>query len=309
MIHTEFWDDPRVVEEMTPEDKFFFLYLLTNSNTTQVGIYQITKKQMAFDMGYSIESVNALLERFINQHKIVVYNPETREIAIKNWGRYNFYRGGKPILDCVSAELKTVKDISLIRIVGERVEKAEIKKIYESYYVTCNDTSTISGQEQQQEKEKEQEEEKEQQQQQEEQSSLSVADFYQKNFGVINPFIGECIVQWVQDLNEELVIEAMKRALAQQKKWKYAEGILKNWANRNIKSLNDVQALDLEFTKSRDKPRGFSKRTEMIPDWFEEDNNSSEKPIQNQSEVDAKKKAMEEKLKKFRKQDESNGST
>ncbi len=48
MVHTEFWDDPKVVEELTPEDKFFFLYLLTNANTTQIGIYQITKKQMAF---------------------------------------------------------------------------------------------------------------------------------------------------------------------------------------------------------------------------------------------------------------------
>lgn len=45
MVHTEFWDDPKVVEEMTPEDKYFFLYLLTNSNTTQIGIYQITKNK------------------------------------------------------------------------------------------------------------------------------------------------------------------------------------------------------------------------------------------------------------------------
>ena len=60
MVHTEFWNDPRVVEEMTPEDKYFFLYLLTNANTTQIGIYQITKKQMAFDTGHSIESINAL---------------------------------------------------------------------------------------------------------------------------------------------------------------------------------------------------------------------------------------------------------
>ncbi|WHY76258.1 DnaD domain protein [Neobacillus sp. WH10] len=303
MIHTEFWDDPKVVEEMTPEDKFFFLYLLTNSNTTQIGIYQITKKQIAFDMGYSIESVNALLERFINHHKIVVYNQETRELAIKNWGRYNFNRGGKPILDCVSSELKMVKDISLIKTVGERVERAEIKKIYESYYVTCSDTSTISGQEKEQQQEEEKEKEEEKQQEQEEQSSMSAVDFYQKNFGVLNPFIGECISKWVQDLTEELVIEAMKRALAQQKKWKYAEGILKNWANRNINSLKDVQALDLEFTKSRDKPKGFKPlRTEILPDWWTNENPYQDKQQEQQKspeELEAKKQEIDEMLKEF----------
>ncbi|MDR7003053.1 hypothetical protein J2Y67_005608 [Neobacillus niacini] len=35
MVRTEFWKNPIVMEEMSPEDKYFFLYLLTNPNTTQ----------------------------------------------------------------------------------------------------------------------------------------------------------------------------------------------------------------------------------------------------------------------------------
>jgi len=58
--------------------------LLTNESTTQIGIYQITKKQIAFDMGYSMESAGALHQRFRDHHKIIKYNEETREIAIKN---------------------------------------------------------------------------------------------------------------------------------------------------------------------------------------------------------------------------------
>lgn len=54
-VHVSFWQDPKVIEEMTPEDKYFYLYLLTNPSTTQIGVYSITKKQMAFDMGYSID--------------------------------------------------------------------------------------------------------------------------------------------------------------------------------------------------------------------------------------------------------------
>ena len=48
-VHVEFWKDPKVLEELTPEDKLFFIYLLTNPNTTPIGVYKITKKQIAFE--------------------------------------------------------------------------------------------------------------------------------------------------------------------------------------------------------------------------------------------------------------------
>jgi hypothetical protein len=105
MVRVDFWRNPLVLEEMSPEDKYFYLYLLTNPNSTQIGIYQITKKQMAFDLGYSIESVHALMDRFIHHHKVIRYNPETRELAIKSWGKYNLQKGGMPIMDCIFSEL------------------------------------------------------------------------------------------------------------------------------------------------------------------------------------------------------------
>jgi DnaD/phage-associated family protein len=132
-VRIDFWMDPMVSEEMTPEDRYFYLYLLTNQRSTQIGIYQITKKQMAFDMGYSIESVHALMERFITHHQLIRYNPETRELAIKNWGENNFDKGGKPMMDCIGSELKTVKDASLIQYVSELILKKDIRSLYESF--------------------------------------------------------------------------------------------------------------------------------------------------------------------------------
>ncbi len=72
MVHTQFWDDPKVVEEMTPEDRYVFLYLLTNSNTKQIGIYTITRKQMSFDTGYTQEAIQSILERLTPSVRIGV---------------------------------------------------------------------------------------------------------------------------------------------------------------------------------------------------------------------------------------------
>jgi hypothetical protein len=144
MVRTDFWKNPVVSEEMSPEDKYFYLYLLTNPHTTQIGIYKLTKKQMAFDLGYSIESVQALMERFINHHKLIIYNPETRELALKNWGKENLHKGGKPVMDCINSELKDVEDLSLIKYVAEAIQKQEIRSLYES---ACYQEKMIYGNE------------------------------------------------------------------------------------------------------------------------------------------------------------------
>lgn len=236
MVHTEFWNDPKIIEEMTPEDKYFFLYLLTNPNTTQIGIYQITKKQMAFDMGYSMETVNALLDRFTMHHQLVEYNPDTREIAIKNWGKFNLRRGGKPMLDCVKSELKNVKDQNFISYVSDQIGNKGIKEIFDSYNVSCNDTYNDTSEEfsehdpeyrkgidtngsydtsttrgtyrgQYKEEDKEEEEDKEQQQEIEKESNsenpVVVAD---QSFGDLIKFYEQNIGMITPMISEELGI-------------------------------------------------------------------------------------------------------
>lgn len=78
-------------------------------------------------------------------------------------------------------------------------------------------------------------------------SSKNPFSFYENNIGVLNPFMADGIGLWIKDTSEELVIAAMERALKQQKKWNYAEGILKQWTNNNIRTLADVEASETEF--------------------------------------------------------------
>ena len=76
--------------------------------------------------------------------------------------------------------------------------------------------------------------------------------FYQENFGVESPFVSECIDQWIDDVGDEIVIEAMKRALKQQKKWNYAEGILREWVQNNLRTIEDIEAYEREFHRKRE---------------------------------------------------------
>lgn len=82
-------------------------------------------------------------------------------------------------------------------------------------------------------------------------SSSRAHEFYEQNLGMLTPYIIENIDYWINDLNEDLVIESMKRAIKQGKKFNYAEGILKDWYKNNVRTLQDVEAKEVEFEKNK----------------------------------------------------------
>ena len=135
-IHTSFWSDT-FIQDLDNEHRLFYLYLLTNERTKQCGIYEISKKQMSFDLGYSIDRVSKLIIYFIKIGKIL-YSEDTKEIALKNWNKYNGSSSPK-VVSCIQSELKQIKDRVLIEYV--------------------NGMYTASQEEQEQEQEEEQEKE------------------------------------------------------------------------------------------------------------------------------------------------------
>lgn len=116
-VNPKFWSDKKVSETFTPEDKLFMLYLLTNEHSTQLGIYSVSIKTMAFEIGWSKETIAYLLERFETNYGIVKYSKETNEIAIKNFLRHSIHNGGKPVEDLLKKEIKDVKNQELLNYI------------------------------------------------------------------------------------------------------------------------------------------------------------------------------------------------
>lgn len=113
IVDVSFWTDGKV-DDFSPEDKYFMLYLLTCPFTTQLGIYEISIKQAAFQLGYSVEAVKVLIDRFENKYGMIAYSEDTHEIAIKNYLRHSIVKGGAPVRDCLIKELKAVKNRDLV---------------------------------------------------------------------------------------------------------------------------------------------------------------------------------------------------
>ena len=131
-------------DDFTPEDKYFFLYLLTNPHTNLCGCYEISMKQMVRETGYNEDTVKRLLNRMEHTHGVIQYDPTTKEVFVPHWGKYNW---------CNSPKTKegAVKDVLLIK--SERFKKAlsdtlcipYVYPMYTSDTVTVTDTDTVTG--------------------------------------------------------------------------------------------------------------------------------------------------------------------
>lgn len=124
IVDTSFWTDNKV-DEFSPEDKYFMCYLLTNPFTTQLGIYEISIKQAAFQLGYSVDAVKVLLDRFEHKYGIIRFSNDTKEVAIMNFLRHSIVKGGAPVRDCLIKELKAVKNKELIEQVFSHIKGSE----------------------------------------------------------------------------------------------------------------------------------------------------------------------------------------
>ena len=150
-IQTSFWIDPKVTDDFTPEDKYFYLYLFTNPHTNLCGCYEISKKQFAWETGYSKETIDGLMKRFEQVHKVIIYNEETKEILLVNWHKYNWTSSDK-FRKSLIKEIEKIKSDDFKRYLTDIYEGKDTVCIPYAYgmhttvtvSVTDTDTVTVS---------------------------------------------------------------------------------------------------------------------------------------------------------------------
>lgn len=100
--------------------------------------------------------------------------------------------------------------------------------------------------------------------------------FEQNGFGTIGSHLSEKILLWCEDLGDELVEKAMELAVERgAKTFAYVESILRNWAEKGIRTVTEADALLLQHKQHQVQKRGnFPRkkpiRKEKIPKWFGE---------------------------------------
>ena len=135
-LHTSFWTDNKVEDEFTPEDKYFYAYLLTNPQTNICGCYEVSFNQMSHHTGYTKDTLSRLIDRFERVHNVIRYSAETKEILILNWHKYNWSKSEKTLVgvENVAGHIKSedFKNYVLNLVAQVRGSETECQKNKES---------------------------------------------------------------------------------------------------------------------------------------------------------------------------------
>lgn len=139
-IRLSFWNDNKVIDCFTPEDKYFYLYLLTNPQTNLCGCYEISYKGMCEDTGYSKDTCLRLLKRFDEVHNVIRFNESTKEVLILNWYKYNWNSSAKTITGVISTakHIKCEKFRNYVLNAAESVKNGNKELV--GYPIQASDT-------------------------------------------------------------------------------------------------------------------------------------------------------------------------
>ncbi|MED3541915.1 DnaD domain protein [Bacillus toyonensis] len=229
-VQVNFWQDEFILD-LTPEERYFYIYLLTGTKTKQCGIYILPKRVAELETGYSMETVEKLLNRFVAYGKIL-YDAETKELYILNWLHYN------PILNtnvekCVLRELKTVKNKEFIHTFLRKCLEEEWKiPLLLQHFGMPEEEDTSSLQEVIEEKEVESIEEAV--------PNSKVYKFYEQHTSSLSPYIVKELKDWIQRVSGKVVLEALKIAFEHNKRtFAYVKGILRNWCKKGQVDLSE----------------------------------------------------------------------
>ena len=143
-VSMSFWTDAKVVEDFTPEDRYFYLYLFTNPHTNLCGCYEVSTKQIAYETGYDQGTIERLIKRFAEVHKVLCYSKQTKEVLLINWHKFNWttsekYR--KPL----KAAIDSIKEESFKSYLMDLYECVDTVSIPYPYGTDTTNTNTISN--------------------------------------------------------------------------------------------------------------------------------------------------------------------
>lgn len=226
-VHSSFWEDSKVLDVMTPEDRYFMLYLLTNPHTNQLGCYEISTRQIVNETGYNSDTIEKLINRFETILKVIKYSNENKEMLILNWYKYNWTTSPK-VQTMITKQTQAIKTKEFIEYIdrvcipyvypfAKEIKRKEIK------------TNKIT--------------------------EINIYEIVESNFGrTLSPIEYESIEKWLSDYPAVLIQRAIEEAInSNNKAIKYIDRILFNWKSQGLKTIAEVEEYSLKYRKAKEE--------------------------------------------------------
>lgn len=266
-VSPNFWSDPKVDDDFTPEDKYFYLYLLTNPHTTLSGCYELGKRQASRELGYNEETVDRLIHRMETVHNVIRYDKTTKEILLLNWHKYNWSKSPKCLkgveysmqniksdafrkycADTLSIQYRygidTTVSVSVSATVTEPITETVIYPNRDSLNNSKEKAPAVDA------------------------DLARIIQRYEEVAGGFPRSALEKLQSWREIFSTEMILLAIDRAVEANKRyWAYINGILTNWQREGVRTPGDAEASDENHKRQQARPgRSTRQPAESVDD-------------------------------------------
>lgn len=119
-IQRNFWETDEA-RDMTPEEKYFWMYLQTNSNVNTLGCYVFRMRKAMDETGYNRETIEKLLEKMVQTLRIL-YDKNTGEVFLLNSSEI-YWNKSTNAKRAITADLNEIKSKTLLETAKTMLQK------------------------------------------------------------------------------------------------------------------------------------------------------------------------------------------
>lgn len=243
-VSPNFWSDPKVDDDFTPEDKYFYLYLLTNPHTTLSGCYELGNRQASRELGYNEETVDRLIYRMETVHNVIRYDKATKEILLLNWHKYNWSKSPK-CLKGVEYSLQNIKSDAFRKYCADTLSIQYRYSIDTTVSVSVTDTVTEPITETVIYPNRDSLNNSKEKVPASDADLAQIIQRYEEVAGSFPRSVLEKLQGWREVFGTEMILLAIDRAAeANKRSWAYINGILANWQREGVRTVGDAAASD-----------------------------------------------------------------
>lgn len=141
-IYTEYWQDSYITS-LEPLEKYFYIYLMTNSKATQSGCYEIVENLIIFETGLTKKQVSDMIEKFVRDKKIM-FNKENNEFLLLNWCKHNNFKNSK-IKIHLKKEVERIKTKEFKEFIAKKIGDDTLKETNEKDLMKAKEIAEKKG--------------------------------------------------------------------------------------------------------------------------------------------------------------------
>ena len=143
-FNPRFWTDPKIENKLDKDERYLYLYLITNPNANLCGCYEISLRRIAYETALDSAEIVLKLIRKLEAKKFIKFSEQTHEILMLHWASNNWTSSDKldkPIFN----ELQKISDKEFQKYIYDIFKQRKSVKnlLYTTYRI-----DTVSIQEQ-----------------------------------------------------------------------------------------------------------------------------------------------------------------